>query len=484
MIIKKIKEYYTNHPLQAALILGLVFRIWSAFFNYSPMALDDYDNVIAPALRALQTNCAIEVINYRVQFLANIFYGFLYPFHVIGIKNPRILVSLGYMILGIISLTGIWGTFKLANNILSEKWRNAVTMLMAIYFLIPMIATRALLGSLSVNAIPWAFYFLTKKEQNKWDFFWSAFLFGISTILRFQNSLFVIITGLFLIYEIIIKKLRPAIIFYFITGGFFALILLGGIDIIDGKIPYSTIWNYIEYNFLTNVVSQEWGSSPWYTYLTFFLTILIPPMSLLFIYPFFRALPRLKLIAANFLGFVIFHSIIVNKLARFMIPVMPLYFILTFYGLQEFGNKKIYNIAYKAFWIINILGLLISSSARSQTNIIDAALYLRNKSIPLFIHNIDIWMHGYMGYEKTFPPKYKTMNKTYKNAIKGNRKEFYILSHENFTDKELEIYKKSGHRIIRENKFKPSFPEKMVIIQNPKFNIRRDTTYLYRFIKN
>ena len=51
-----IRKLYQKYPLYSALALGFVFRSVAALYNNTPIAEDDYANIISPALKSLQTD--------------------------------------------------------------------------------------------------------------------------------------------------------------------------------------------------------------------------------------------------------------------------------------------------------------------------------------------------------------------------------------------------------------------------------------------
>jgi hypothetical protein len=479
----RVKDLFLRHPLAVSLGLGLFFRLWCAVFNYTPVAEDDYANVIGPALQALQTGLPVHTVGYRLDIFPRIFHLFLLPFHSLGVTDPRVLVSIGYAALALVSLTGIWGMHKLGGNFLSAGWRALLTLLTAVYFLSPFLTTKCLLESFSMNAVPWAFYFLTKPRSRGRDYFWAALFLGLSVILRFQNSVLVIAAAAFLLVLAALRRIPGRAIAFFFLAGLASLLVLAGLDLASHRVPLSTLWNYVEYNFRGNVLESGYGRSSWTVYLGFFLCVFIPPFSLAFLWPFVRGVPRTWLVSTALFAYVLFHSLIANKLDRFMLPVVPLFFLITFVGMESSGilkRSKIVKAAWACFWALNCVLIFPACVSKSQTSIIDAALYLRGIDAPVYMKGVVLWKQGYRGYDRPEPRRVKDLP-AFTAGLRGSGvKEFYFLNFLPLQAAETALFTARGYAVETVARFAPSLLESLVIKANPLRNKRRMATYLYR----
>ena len=485
-LLAKARDFFLRHPLAVSLGLALVFRLWSAVFNYTPLAEDDYANVIGPALQALQTGIPVHTVAYRLDIFPRLFYLILFPFHALGVVDPRTLVSIGYAALAFVSLASVWGMHKLGGNFLSAGGQALLTLLTAVYFLSPLITTKCLLESFSMNAVPWAFYFITKKQSRPRDYFWGALFLGLAVILRFQNSVLAIAAAGCLLLLAGMKKISGRDIAFFFLAGLISLLVLAGLDLLSHRLPLSTLWNYVDYNFRGNVLHSGYGRSAWYVYVGFFLCVFIPPFSLVLLWPFIRGIPRTWIVAVAFFAYVLFHSLIANKLDRFMLPVVPLFFLITFAGLESLkdpgGLKKsrLVRGAWIGFWILNCLLVIPVCLSKSQTSIIDAALYLRQIDAPVYMKGIALWKQGYRGYDRPEPQKVRDLPGFVAGIDRSRMKDFYFLNFLPMEKAERGLFESRGYRVDLVEKFAPSLLEKLVIKANPLRNKRRMTTYLYR----
>lgn len=458
-----------------ALLLGIFLRIISAIYGYGPVAIDDYSNLIAPALEKIQTGAEIEIENYRMVFLGQLVYAVMYLPHQAGIDSPRVLVSLFYLTLGFLSLFLIWGGYKLAQNFIWQKDQQwfpyFILSLFALHFAMPFISTKAYIESLSMFFIPLAFYFLTKDKP--YDLFWGSFWLSFSVLFRFQNGILIIVTAIFILYELVIKKKNFHHLLFFLAGGFLVLALMAGLDISSNRKPFSTIINYIVYNFDTNVASQIWGTSPWWTYLSILLLVFLPPLSLFLLPALWKGMKRSPLLAINLVVFVLFHSFIPNKIERFLFPVFPLFIFLTALGFlhqQKSKWQRWENKTMSLFLILNMPLVFFLSSSRPQMNIIKAASYMNihPREHYYFYGSLNFWVQGYYGYQ--YPNLQTITDQNFPQILEKN-KSIYVLSYE------AQIF---GKACQMKNKFSPDFGERLVILTNPEFNKRRDTLYLHQ----
>lgn len=461
-----------------ALLAGVFLRFLSAIYGYGPVAIDDYSNLISPALQKIQTGAEIEIENFRMVFLGQFTYGVMLLPVQLGIENPRVLVSFFYATLSFISLLFIWGGYKLAQNFVLETKQQwfpfFVLSLFALHFALPFISSKAYIESLSMFFIPLAFYFLTKEKPHY--LFWGSFWLSFSVLFRFQNGILIIVTGFFILYELVIKKKNVRHLLFFLLSGFLVLAIMAGLDIASGRKPLSTIINYIVYNFDTNVSTQIWGTSPWWTYLAILLVVFIPPLSFVLLPALWTGMKHSPLLAVNLIAFVLFHSFIPNKLERFLFPVLPLFIFLTALGFLHQQKSKWQsweNRAMLFFLVLNLPIAFLLASSRPQMNMIKAASYMHtNPQKNYYFHgSLDFWVQGYYGYQY---PNLQTINDTSFGQTLQHHKEIYVLSYQSqlFT-KVCQI----------EKTFSPDFGERLVIVTNPKFNKRRDTLYLHKCLQ-
>jgi hypothetical protein len=177
--------------------------------------------------------------------------------------------------------------------------------------------------------------------------------------------------------------------------------------------------------------------------------------------------------------FILLHSLIGNKLERFMLPILPVFFLLTLQGVQRYLANTVIRYAFIIFAVLNILVLGPIVLSRSQLNIIDAAEYLSTSQQPLVLYKIDLWKQGYMTFKKAFPADFSEIAKLREYLMQNKLPALQLLVLGPLGTADQHELEQAGYLCRYEKEFHPSWQEKLVIKMNPKFNARRDTSYLY-----
>jgi hypothetical protein len=344
-------------------------------------------------------------------------------------------------------------------------------------------STRAFQESLTLTTVPLALYFLYYPGKLLKRLFLAGLFFGLTVIFRFQAAILALTVFLYLAYQTVRKETSARQLLAFTAGGLIALALLAFLDIAEGRAALSTPVEYIRINFLGNVLSQSYGSAPWHTYLTLMTVVFIPPFSLVLLYPLFRAM-RSDLLSTLCLAVFLFtHSLIGNKLERFMLPILPFFFLLTLRGLAQSSAMRPVRIAWRSFSVLNLIILLPVTLSRSQLNIIDAAQYLSSSPRPLLLYRIDLWKHAYMTFAKPVPANYDSAGALTSALQSSAAAEVDLLSLGKIPPETEKAILAAGYPCRQERTFEPSWQEKIVIYLNPRFNARRDTSVLYRCVR-
>ncbi|HNE20631.1 MAG TPA: hypothetical protein PLF85_12970 [Turneriella sp.] len=476
------KAFYTRHPLLVILAAAFLLRTAAAFYNYTPTAEDDYANIIEPALKHFQTGAAITTELYRLPALPKVFFAFLLPLKAAGVADTTLLVSWGLFCLGLISLAGVWAFYQLARHVV-PGWENTAGWLYAGHFLLPFFSTRAFQESLTLTTVPLALYFLWYPDRPVNRLFFAGLFLGLTVIFRFQAAILAATVFFYLSYEFLRRQTSARQLLAFASGGLVALVLLVLLDIAEGRAALSTPFEYIRINFMGNVVSQNYGAAPWHTYLTLLTVVFIPPFSFVLLQPLLRAM-RSDLLSTICLGvFLVSHSMIGNKLERFMLPIVPFFFLLTLRGLRESENSRIIKVAWRGFIVLNLLVLVPITLSRSQLNMIHAAQHLASSTRPLLLYRIDLWKQAYMTFAKPEPANFADVTSLAAGFRALAAPEADLLSLGKISPEAEKEINGAGYQCRQERTFEPSWQERIVIYLNPRFNTRRDTSVLYRCVR-
>ncbi|MFZ5627508.1 MAG: glycosyltransferase family 39 protein [Spirochaetota bacterium] len=476
------KSFYTRHPLLVILAAALALRTAAAFYNYTPTAEDDYANIIEPALKHYQTGEQISTELYRLPILPKVFFAFLAPLKIGGVTDTTLLVSWGLFCLGLISLAGVWAFYQLVRQVMPGR-EKAAGWLYAGHFLLPFFSTRAFQESLTLTTVPLALYFLYHPARPPARLFLAGLFIGLTVIFRFQAAILAVTLFAYLCYEVLRRKTSVRQLIAFVCGGLGALLLLVGLDLAEGRAALSTPLEYVRINFIGNVVSQSYGAAPWHTYLTLLTVVFIPPFSFILLVPFFRAMRSDMLSTICLTVFLVLHSMIGNKLERFMLPIVPFFFLLTLRGLWQSESSRPIKFAWRGFIVLNLLILVPITLSRSQLNTIHAAQYLANSARPLLLYRIDLWKQAYMTFAKPVPASYADAAGLAAGLKSTAAPEADLLSLGTIPAETQKEITDAGYQCSPATTFEPSWQEKIVIYLNPRFNARRDTSVLYRCVR-
>ncbi|GEM_PF-3376573 len=467
----------SNPVYQLWLILGLaaISRIFYAFYSPSPAALDDFVFIVKPALVKIQTGNWIEIADYRSELYAYIYYGIFNVANILGLTSPLQMNGLANALVALFSVWGLWGFYLLAGNYLSKPNQMLVLLIAALHPLMPLYSTKPLIESFAMFTLPGGLYFLTKQTQSSRDFILGGLLVSLSAFFRIQVGIIVLGISIWLMIKTFRKQISWNNFIEFHVAGLFVLLLLGASDMLFGKGFMETTWNYIELNFATNIVTAKYGSVPWYMYIAFFSVLFIPPFSLILLPAFFRSIPKATLLFVLFSMFVFLHSLLENKLERFMATVLPLFFLLTLVGhekkIQSFYDKwEAFSIKAVAFIIVIFLPFVLTQ--RSQVALIQAADYLRktNTNQISAYYTGDFWFQAYYGYNF---PKVKT-RASLENAYKEEQnKPFFMLAHAAETTEQMK------QNCSLQKTFQPDLIEMLAYTFNPENNKRRAPLLVY-----
>ena len=208
--------------------------------------------------------------------------------------------------------------------------------------------------------IPWVFVYWEQAGKQGKPRSPAPFFVSFMVLLRFQLGfiaplIFLYACKLFFQKAITLKQFME-----FAAGGVLG-ILLAVIDLLDNRIPLSTVWEYFLINVNTHFGESVWGKNPWYTYIGTFLIFALPPFAFLLLPAFFKALQEKSFIALIFLLFVISHLLLDTKLERFVFPMVPLFFMMLFSGTLNLSEpwQKLSRLSFGCIFIFSLLfGLL------------------------------------------------------------------------------------------------------------------------------
>ncbi len=240
----------------------------------------------------------------------------------VGLQDPEMQMVVVRVLHALWSLIVVRVGYRIALRLSdpAHAWRTGL--FLALLFFMPFLSVRNLV---EVACIPFLMLGAARllggaAGPTSRDLLVAGIWIGLAMNIRFQTIFFAVGPGLALLLR---RDLRGALA-YGLGALLPLLVLQGGIDLLLWGRPFAELGEYVLYN-LNNTTT--YGVLPWYNYLLLLAGMFLPPFSLAVGFGFFRRSAPLLLWLPTVL-FIAFHSYFPNKQERFLLPIVPLYFVL------------------------------------------------------------------------------------------------------------------------------------------------------------
>ncbi len=381
-----------QRPLLALTLIGLVPRLIAAFFSGGYFAHDDHFLVIEAAGSWVDGSDYNYWLPWNQPegatpsghsfFYVGIHYLLFSALKWIGITDPKAMMVVIRLLHAFWSLIVIRYGYLIALRLSDREiaWRTGL--FLALFYFMPFLSVRNLV---EVACIPFlmlgAWQLVRSHRPDLRAAFVAGIWIGLAINVRFQTIFFAAGPGLAILLQ---RQWKQAFIYG--LGVFLPLIVIqGGLDLFLWKRPFAEITEYVRYN-LQN--TETYGSLPWYNYLLLLGGIFIPPFSILLLFGYFRRTTPLVLWLPLLL-FLAIHSYFPNKQERFLLPMIPLFFVIAFVSWEQFrlgsswwGTHIRYWRGIMIFtWTLNSIVLLVLCFSYSKRSRVEALYSLRNESV-------------------------------------------------------------------------------------------------------
>ncbi|MBP6312603.1 MAG: glycosyltransferase family 39 protein [Flavobacteriales bacterium] len=326
-------------PVRALTVIAFVPRLIAAIFSEGYFAHDDHFLVIEAA------GSWVDGADYNNWlpwnqgdsprpsghsfFFVGLHYLLLYLLKTIGIVDPKLMMIVVRILLAIWSLVVVRVGYRIALRLSNEEiaWRTGL--FLALFYFMPFLAVRNLVEVACIPFLMLGAYHLvrSKDEIGLKDALMAGIWIGLAINVRFQTLFFAIGPGLAFLLQ---KKWKQTI--YFGLGIVVPIAALqGSIDLILWGRPFAEISEYILYNLYN---TTTYGVLPWYNYLLLLAGIFLPFLGLAVMFGFFRRTTPLLLWLPTLL-FIAIHSYFPNKQERFLLPIIPLFFVIGYISWEQ-----------------------------------------------------------------------------------------------------------------------------------------------------
>jgi len=498
LVKQRILENFEKWPLFFIVSIAFLIRLVAVFCSHGYLMHDDHFLVIEAAQswidnydynNWLPENSKDGNPTGHSMFYVGLHYVFFYILSILNIEDPSFKMFMVRLIHAIYSLLIVLIGYKITNEIDSKKSAIAVGFLLSIFWFFPVLSVHNLVEFVCIPPLLGGLWYSLryKKHNNLKYIILAGILFGISIGLRIQTCLFPLGIGIILFFE------KRWIAFLLITISVIVSLFTTQIaDVFIWGYPFAEMREYISYN-LNNSIT--YGISPWYKYLLLIVGLLIPPISIIFLFGFLKNITKYKYIVIPSILFLVFHSIFPNKQERFILPLIPIIIIIGYIYFNKFRKNPFFIRFHNAisifkllFIIINTALLIIVSTSYTKKSRVETMKFFAKKSdltgffVDLSHNDVRIWQPLFY-LEKWHGQNYvfsKSEDESIKNKIINTKTpvNYIALYGEENLENRLSRYKKFSSKIKYITKIEPGFMDKVLHYMNPKN--RNETVYIYK----
>lgn len=482
-MISKLKQIWKEQPMIIIMIIAFVPRLLAAIFSRGYGMHDDHFVFVEMPYRILNDISLWE--NREFQQGRSVVYPALHYFlfqlcNIVGLHDPQDKMLLVRLIHSLYSLIAVFFGYKIALKIASPSTAKTVGLLLALFWLLPFMSVRDMAEMASIPPLMAGLYYSIRNNKRK-DFLFSGIFFGLAFVFRIQTLVLPITVFFILFFRKQYKESMILLIACIVT-----MLIFEGI-------PDWLVWGYpfapfLKINFINAISDTDYVVGPWYRYILLLTGLLIPPVSILFIFGFFRNWKNNLMLFLPVLMFLVAHSYITNKQERFILPILPAFILLAVVGWKEFENKSSFFIRHKNikksiwiwFWSVNIVLLLLFSLTYSKKTRVESMYYFYKKEnvsavLVLGVNNSTIQPPTFYMHRPEIPVYSVVGNYTVEDMENINKQEIapnYIV----FFGKELieervsKLENDMSFKLVFEKEIEPSFIDDLLFKLNPRGN--------------
>ncbi len=508
-MIHRIQHFQSKHPFLFIMAIGFIVRMISVIFSKGYGMHDDHFLVIEQAqswadggdyLGWLPWTKGNDGPQGHSFFYVGIHFLFFKFFQLIGISDPQLKMLVIRFIHALNSMLVISFAYRIASLITRRETAYKVALLIAVFWFMPFLSVRNMVEMVSIPFLMYGSLIILRQElirkaedpgYHQTSFLVAGFFLGLAFSIRFQTIIFTGGIGLALWLLGNPKGMISTAIGFLIS----VIPIQGFVDFLVWHQPFAEFIEYSRYNMSH---ANDYLTAPFYQYLLVIAGMLIPPVSLMFIFGFFKKWKERFILFFPTLLFLLFHSIFPNKQERFILPVIPLFITLGMAGWQEFAemskfwqkHKKLLLSGWVFFWATNIVLLMAITPMYSKKARVESMSYLRNypglKSFVIEDRDSPILRYPPVYYSGQWPEYQAIYNKKEVwQSAKENRWEntenqpgFVLFIQEKNLETRVDSVKKHLPDLVFEARFKPGIMDRVIHRINP-INAN-ETISLYR----
>lgn len=395
-MIRHIKQFRDKHPFLFFMAIGMLLRFIAVLFSKGFGMHDDHFLVIDVSqswvdggdyyrwLPGTEGNTGPDG---HSLFYVGFHYLFFKLVQLFDIYDPQLKMYLVRGIHALLSLLVISFGYRIASLITDRKVAYKVALLLSVFWFMPFIGVRNLVEAVTIPFLMYGTLILLRQEiirkgnepgYHITSFLVAGFFLGLGFSVRYQTIFYTGGLGLALLILGNWKGMLAT------AAGFLSSVVIfqGGIDFIVWRQPFAELMAYINYNINH---AFDYNTMPWYHYGVVLFGLLIPPLSVMLLFGYFRLWRKQFLLFFPVFLFLVFHSVFPNKQERFIIPVLPMIIVIGLAGWESWAtasrfwknNPKLLTSLWLVFWIFNLTLLLTVTPMYSKRARVESMSYLK-----------------------------------------------------------------------------------------------------------
>lgn len=476
------------------LLLGGALRLLAAIFSQGFLASDDH-HVVITAADQIASGAGLPATYARSALLPGTIAAIMTVGRTLGIHDPGIEMLLVRLVQAAYSLLVVYFVYRLLASRpdpLSRsgegglQLRGAVigSMLAAAFFAMPVTSVHQLEESVCQVPLLAAFWWwqrgatVVSHRSSVLGGLAAGAALGIALILRFP------LIGLVAAFVVIgLLQPRPISTKLALLGGLLLVIVLQGYSnaLINHEWWYSFKARLGPMLHPQQMALESEGyphSPPWH-YLLTLLAALIPPASVLLLAAAVKggAARPFLLPGVGALAFLVSHSLIANKQERFLLPILPVLFILIVAGLPWLASRlgRWYRPMWWYFWAVNTVLLLAVTFSFSKKDRVAPLVYVyrRHDATGVLIAQFD-QSFTVPDYYLGRPRPLMTILRRPDEAVDTGSRINYVVLYSDTPDIDRAVLANTlGRNLILLKTITPSLTDRIAHAINPRHNKAR-----------
>ena len=364
------------------LAVGGLLRLFAAVFSQGFLASDDH-HVVVPAADQIASGVGLALTYERSALFPGVIGAIMAVTRSIGIHDPGVEMLVVRIIQAAYSLLVVYFAYRILERALGKESAMLGGLLTAAFFALPVTAVHQLEESVcQVPLLGACWWWQRTEDQHQPAHLWAALsgaALGTALILRFPLIGFV---AAFVVVALLRRRPVSLSDKAAFLGGLALVVVLQGYSnaVVNHEWWYSFSQRLGPMLHPQRMATDAEGypsSPPWHYVLTL-LAALIPPVSILLLAAAVKGARQFPLLGLATLAFLVSHSLIANKQERFLLPILPVLFILAVAGLPWLAARiaPVYRGLWWYFWIVNGALLIVLTFSFAKKDRVAPLLYV------------------------------------------------------------------------------------------------------------